>query len=217
MITLNCTHISQKANNEVLFLINTSELKDEFNKYGGIMKTSELKSFGLSSRQIIKLLENNVISKIKTGFYEIVGKTIPDEVIISKLFPTSVIYLESALIHYGYTDRIPSTWQIAVDRNISKSQLKISYPPITPFFLDNKFIEIGLEGFEINGVKIRIYNKERTICDVLRYANKLDREVFTNAIQRYIKDEDRNIKLLMEYAKRFRVMEKAKTYIGVWL
>lgn len=198
-------------------MINKSELKEEFNKRGGIMKTSELKTFGLNSRQILRLVEDKVMTKIKTGFYEIVGMTIPDEVLISKLFPTSVIYLESALMHYGYTDRIPSFWQIAVDRNISKSQLKISYPPIMPFFLDNKFIEIGLIGFEINGVKIRIYNKERTICDILRYANKLDREVFTNAIQRYVKDKDRNIKLLMEYAKRFRVTQKAKTYIGVWL
>jgi len=43
------------------------------------------------------------------------------------------------------------------------------------------------------------------------------KEILTNAIQRYVKDKDRNIKLLMEYAKRFRVTEKAKTYIGVWL
>ena len=198
-------------------MTNKKELNDEFIKHGGIMKTSELKAFGLGSRQILRLLEDNVMSKIKTGFYEIVGLTIPDEVLITKLFPTSVIYLESALLHYGYTERIPSSWQIAVDRNISKSQLKISYPPIMPFFLDNKFIEIGLVGFEVNGVKIRIYNKERTICDVLRYANKLDREVFTNAIHRYVKDKDRNIKLFMEYAKRFRVTQKAKTYVGVWL
>lgn len=69
----------------------------------------------------------------------------------------------------------------------------------------------------MNGVKVRIYNRERTICDVLRYANKLDREVFNNAILRYIKDQNRNGKRLMEYAKKLRVAEKVKTYVGVWL
>lgn len=71
--------------------------------------------------------------------------------------------------------------------------------------------------FETSGVKVRIYDKERTICDVLRYENKLDREVFNNTIQRYIKDKDRNIIKLLEYAKKLRVMEKVKTYLGVWI
>ena len=199
------------------YVFNINDLNDEFIKHGGIMKTSELKAAGLNSRQLLGLLENHIISKIKTGYYEIVGMTIPDEVLIAKLFPTAVIYLESALMHYGYTDRIPSAWQIAVDKNISKPQFKISYPPIMPFFLNKKFINIGLSEFEVNKVKIRIYDKERTICDVLRYANKLDREVFTNAIQRYVKDKDRNIQRLMDYAKKLRITQKVKTYVGVWL
>jgi predicted transcriptional regulator of viral defense system len=199
------------------YMISMNKLNDELIKHGGIMKTSELKAVGLNSRQILRLVEENTISKIKTGFYEIAGMSIPDEVLIAKLFPTAVVYLESALMYYGYTDRIPAAWQIAVDKNISKPQLKISYPPIMPFFLDNKYIETGLDLFEVNGVKIRIYDKERTICDVLRYANKLDREVFNSAIQRYVKDKDRNIKRLMEYAKKMRVTQKVKTYVGVWL
>ena len=107
--------------------------------------------------------------------------------------------------------------QIAVDKNISKQQLEISYPLIKPFYIDPKYLEIGIDTFEVNKVKIRIYDKERTICDVLRYANKLDNEVFNNAIQRYVKDNNRNIKRLMEYAKILRVSSKVKIYIGVWL
>jgi len=198
-------------------LISTDELKNRFKTNGGIMKTAELKAIGLNSRQIAKLLQNNILSKIKTGVYEIVGVSVPDEIILAKIFPTAIIYLESALLHYGYTERIPSTWQIAVDKDISKPQFNISYPPVTPFYLDSKYIDIGITEFDTNGIKIRIYDKERTICDVLRYSNKLDREVFSNAIQKYLKDKDRNIKRLMEYAKILRVTEKAKTYIGMWL
>lgn len=198
-------------------MISTDELKNRFKTNGGIMKTAELKAIGLNSRQIAKLLQNNILSKIKTGVYEIVGVSVPDEIILAKIFPTAIIYLESALLHYGYTERIPSTWQIAVDKDISKPQFNISYPPVTPFYLDSKYIDIGITEFDTNGIKIRIYDKERTICDVLRYSNKLDREVFSNAIQKYLKDKDRNIKRLMEYAKILRVTEKAKTYIGMWL
>jgi len=64
---------------------------------------------------------------------------------------------------------------------------------------------------------IRIYDKERTICDTLRYANKLDREVFNIAIQRFVKDKEKKILKLMEYAKILRVTKKVTHYLGVWL
>lgn len=199
-------------------MVNVFEnLKAEFKKCGGLMRTSELKSLGYHSRKIVKLLENGVLSKVKTGVYELASEFVPDEVMLMKLFPSAVIYLESALLHYGYTDRIPSAWQIAVDKNISKEQFRISYPPVIPFYLDSRYIEIGITEYEINGVNIRIYDKERTICDVLRYANKLEREVFNTAIQSYVKEKDKNIVRLMEYAKKLRVTQKVKNYFGVWL
>ena len=49
---------------------------------------------------------------------KLLQKLSPQQIMLMKLFPTAVIYLESALLHYGYTDRIPATWQIAVDKNI---------------------------------------------------------------------------------------------------
>lgn len=193
------------------------ELKAEFEKRGGLMKTFELRAFGYHSRKIVKLLQGGMLSKVKTGVYELGSGAVPDEVMLMKLFPSAVIYLESALLHYGYTNRIPTSWQIAVEKNISKRKFGISYPPVTPFYLNGRYIDIGITTYEMNGVTIRMYDKERTICDVLRYANKLEREVFNMAIQSYIKDKDKNVVRLAEYAKKLRVTHKVKNYFGVWL
>jgi hypothetical protein len=43
-------------------------LKKEFQRYGGILKTVELKDLGLSSRQIKRLLNEGIITKAKRGF-----------------------------------------------------------------------------------------------------------------------------------------------------
>ena len=37
------------------------------------------------------------------------------------------------------------------------------------FYLKTKLLGIGLTSVSMNGVKVRIYDRERTICDVLRY------------------------------------------------
>ncbi len=198
-------------------MISIDQLRKQFMDHGNIMKTSELKTIGVSSRQIAKLLETNVLKKIKTGFYEMADSAVRDEIVIAKLFPSAVICLESALLYYGYTDRIPTRWQIAVDKNISKPQFQLSYPPITPFFIEKKYLIFGVAEYEVNGIKIRIFDKDRTICDILRYSNKIDNEVFRQAIQKYCKDKNRNIKNLMDYAKKLRVSKKVKTYIGAWI
>lgn len=49
---------------------------------------------------------------IKHGYYESTEYPPKEEVIISRLFPRAVIFLESALMYYSYTDRIPSARQI---------------------------------------------------------------------------------------------------------
>lgn len=198
-------------------MIKIDKMKNEFKKYGGVLKTSELKELGFSSRQINKLLEEGMISRIKYGFYELTDYIPKEEVIIARLFPKAVIFLESAMMHYGYTDRIPLAWQIAVDRYSKTTQYDIDYPLIKPYYLKPKFIDIGIDTIQVDGVEVRIYDRDRTICDALRYEKKLEEEVFTNAIKRYIKDPEKNVRNLFEYAKVFNIKNKVQTYIGVWL
>lgn len=192
-------------------------MNHEFKKNGGVLRTLELKNLGISSRQINNLIEDGIISKIKNGFYESTEHPPKEEVIIARLFPNAVFFLESALMHYEYTDRIPSAWQIAVDRRSRSSQYKINYPIIETYYLEPRFINIGVDIIHVDGVDIRIYDRDRTICDLLRYEKKLEEEIFTNAIKRYLKDSKKNVRRLFEYAGEFNINNKVQTYVGVWL
>jgi len=198
-------------------MVDYQKVKNEFIKKGGVLKTCELNQLGLNSRQIKTLLDNDKISKIKYGYYELSDYFTPDEVMISRLFPEAVIYLESALLHYEYTDRIPVTWQIAVNKHSEKSKYNIDYPNIEPFYIEKKYMDIGLTHFLVDGIKINIFDRERTICDVLKYKNKLDKEIFNKAIKNYLNDNNKNLKHLTEYSKLLKVKSKVDTYIGVWL
>lgn len=198
-------------------MIEKSRIQEEFEKYGGILKTDDLNALGLSSRQIRKLLDDGEISKIKQGYYELTNEVISEEIIIAKIFPEAVIFLESALLYYNYTDRIPRAWQIAVDRDSEKSQYNIEYPLIEPYYQVSKFLKIGVFSQIIHGVEVKIFDRDRTMCDVLRYEKKLEKEVYTNAVMRYIKDPNKNIRHLFEYADLFNITKKVQSQIGKWL
>ena len=101
--------------------------------------------------------------------------------------------------------------------DIVKQLNDIDYPLIEPYYLEPKFLEIGVDIIEVDGVEVRIYDRDRTICDVLRYEKKLEKEVFNNAIVRYIEDPRKNLRKLFEYAEIFNIKNKVQTYIGVWV
>lgn len=198
-------------------MIGKRKLIEEFGKHGGVLKTAELKALGLSSRHIKKLVEEGELTKIKQGYYELADEVNPEEIIIARLFPDAIIFLGSALLHYNYTDRIPTAWQIAVDRNSEKSQYDIAYPLLQPFYQEPKFLSIGVATFEVQGVEVKIFDRDRTICDLLRYEKKLEREVFSNTIMRYIKDPKKNVRHLVEYAEALNITKKMQSQIGKWL
>ena len=72
--------------------------------------------------------------------------------------------------------------------------------------------EIGMEG-----TKVKIYDRERTICDCLTHRNKMDIEVFNSAIRGYLADPKRSEARLGKYAAVLRVQGKVQEVLGVWL
>ena len=189
-----------------------------FERYNYIMTTAELTKEKLYYSDIKQLLEEGFIDKIKRGYYHWIndgGES--DIVIINSLFPDVVLCMETALFYYRYIDRNPAEWSFAIDRNVSKQRTNIDYPFIKAYRVEPELVTLGETEGEIDFYKVRIYDRDRTICDVLRNMNKMDKEIFNKAIQGYVKDPKKNIPNLMEYAKVLRVQRKVKELIGVWL
>jgi len=193
------------------------KIKNKFNKNGGIMKTSELNALGINYRQIQRLLDEQIVEKIKHGYYILYNSFPREEVIIARMFPDAVIYLESALFYYEYTDRVPNSWQITVNKHSYPKQYNISYMKIKPYFIKEDYRKIGINNILIDNVEVKIYDKNKTICDVLRYENKVDNELFTSAIKNYIKDNEKDIRTLMEYGDILNVSNKIQKYIVMWI
>lgn len=136
---------------------------------------------------------------------------------IARLFPDARLCMESALYAYGYIREKPYGWHLAVDKNTSKSRFKMDYPKVIPYYTEPEALELGSTTIEQNGLTFQIYDKERMICDCLKYEAKLDRAIFREAVQSYIRDNDKDISMLMEYARARKVTGKVQSLIGVWL
>lgn len=193
-------------------------LREIFSDYDYIMTTAQLNAEKLYYRDIQRMLDEGLIEKIKRGYYHWIEDYGNSEiVIINSLFPDAVLCMETALFYYRYSDRNPAEWNIAIDKNTSRQRTKIDYPFIKAYRVEPELVTLGEAEGEIDFHKVRIYDRDRTICDVLRNRNKMDKEIFNKAIQGYVKDLKKNIPNLMEYAKALKVKKKVNDLIGVWL
>jgi len=194
------------------------EIKKLFERHGYVMRTAELRAAKVYYEDIKRLMSDGLIEKIKQGYYHLVDENNDSEVnIINRLFPDAVLCMNTALFYYGYSDRTPNEWHLAVNKDISKYRVKIDYPFIKTYFLEPEILPLGVAEGVIDNNIVRIYDKDRTICDCLRYMGKMDKEIFNKAVQGYVQDPKKNIPNLMRYAKPLRVQKKVKDLIGVWL
>lgn len=192
--------------------------KSIFDKYGGMMRTTQLAEEKIFYPQREKLIADGYVEKIRRGYYQWINPDDFSEVgTVIRLFPDAILCMHTALHYYGYSDRTPGDWHLAVSKDSGKSRFKIDYPFVKPYYVEPVVLELGLTTGTMDGHAIRIYDKDRLICDCLRYRNKMDKEIFNKAIQKYIADPEKSIPKLMEYAGPLRVKKLAKDLIGVWL
>lgn len=184
---------------------------------GGIAKKEQLSDLGIDYRRILDFVDRKEIIRIKNGYYTYGVERFSEEELVAKLFPDGLLCMESALYAYGYISRKPYGFTLAIDKNTSKSRFKLDYPKVIPYYTEPESLKIGATTINYAGCQFQIYDKERIICDCLKYESKMDRIDFKEAIQSYIKDTDKDISALMEYARERKVVKKVQSLIGVWL
>ena len=185
---------------------------------GGIAKTSDFVAAGIPAVDIVNLCNTGYLERIRHGYYQLAdGNTSSEEQLIATLIPKAIICVESALFHYGYSDFAPRKWSIAVPRSMSRTKLEVDALALQTYYVQPEIYELGRVTDDFSGVKLSVYDRERTICDCFKYRSRLDHEIFSKALNAYAKDEKKNLQNLSIYAKKLRVYKKVNELMSVLL
>lgn len=179
---------------------------DSITKYikssGGYARMKELRAAGFQTREISALVSQGHIERVKPGLYRLAGYGESGEhaglVEVSRAVPGGVICLLSALDFHGLTTFNPSEVHVAIPHGAKPPRL--FYPPIKPFFFRERFYTPAIESVRIPAGEIRVYGKEKTICDMFRYRRKLGEDLAMEALKQYLKLKDANTTRLLKYA-----------------
>lgn len=154
-----------------------------------------------SDYKIKKLIQKGKIFKIEKGVYSDEKKVNYLE-IISKKYPNAIFTMDSAFYYHNLTDVIPEKEYLALKRDstkISDSRVKVVY-------YQDKFFDIGKSTLNINGVEIKIYDKERMLIELIRNRNSLGFDYYKEIIENYREiRENLNTKKIAEYISHFSI------------
>jgi len=186
------------------------------NLHNGYARMKDFKNASIQTRDIAALVRQGVIEKIKPGLYrlaELPGVNgIPMSFIdVCQAIPTGIICLLSAVEFYELTTFNPSEVYVALPH--SAKPPKIEYPPVRFYYFRERFYNFGIQSIMTGTGTIRIFEKEKTICDLFRYRNKLGEDIALEALKNYLKLKETNVNKLLDFAVKCQV----KTIITPYL
>lgn len=190
--------------------------KQVLRQTGGVAKTAQFRGAGLENYTLCALCDRGVLERIRHGYYRLASAAdLTEAQLLERLLPEAVVCLDSALFTYGYSDFAPRVWTLAVPRTFSRTRLKVDAVPVKPYFVREEIFSLGQTTAQIDGATLRIYDRERTICDCFRYRSRLDSELFQKAVHAYAADERKNLEKLSRYAREMKIYKRVMDLMEV--
>lgn len=190
-------------------------LNDYFSKHV-FLTNKDAAELGVSRFQLASLVKKGDLERQKYGVYSRPDE-IPYEIAFTSLnIEKAVLSFNCALYFQCMSDRSPLHFEITVPQGYNVSHIKKYIPNIVVSYVKPEVFELGITTVKTPiGNYVRCYDLERTICDLVKNPKKVDPLVYTDALVRYFRSEDKDIMKLIEYSKVLGVYKKIYTYIEV--
>ncbi len=190
------------------------ELKKLSKENDGFIKTKDVVSAGIRKEKLKELVDSGLIVREKRGVYSFTDTLVDEYYLLQLKAPILIYSLGSALYFFGYSNRVPNILSITVPQGynihrITNERLRVRYSNLALF-------EIGLTSVvSPQGKEVRCYDLERTICDIIKERDKLDSQIFSDAINQYFSNKKINVSKLLKYARLLDIEEEVIKYFEI--
>ncbi len=140
-----------------------------------------------------------------------------DELQILQMNNAKLVYsYGTALYLWDMSDRIPHVWDISVPQGFNASRLKKDNKNIRFHYINEERWQICItETLSPSGNKVRLYDKERCIIDLVKGKDKIDKQLYIQALHEYFEDPSTDKAQLIRYAKIFHIESRIWDYMDI--
>ena len=193
------------------------DVLDDLVKAGnGYLCTAQVLENGVSKPTLAEYVKQRNMERVAQGVY-LAEDAWPDELFLLSLSNSRIVFShETALLLHALTEREPKYISLTVKAGYNATHLRKK--GIRVYQVKPELAGLGLSSVRTSfGNTVRAYDRERTICDILRYKGTMDVQVFQYAMKEYMGSDQKNLNHLIAYAKAFRIESEVRTYTEVML
>jgi predicted transcriptional regulator of viral defense system len=195
---------------------NSELLENLLQKNKGFLRTSKAVQAGVSRSYLSQFVCKHGLKRVAHGLYASQDAWPDGLYVIQFRYPQAVFSHETALYLLNLADREPTNYSVTFKAGTRATEL--TKEGIKVYKVKADLFDRGISNVESPaGHELRVYNPERTICDLLRSRSSVEIQDLQTGLQAYIKSEGRNIPLLMRYANEFSVDTILRRYLEVLL
>ena len=190
----------------------TDTIKQIMNTNNGMLSTRMIEPLNIS-RQYLSIMEkNNDIEKVSRGIYLSPSAFEDSYFSFQQKYKKAIFSHMNALYFYGMTEEFPYNYTVTVPQSYHVDTVN---EKCNVFYVSEDIYELGVTEIETpNGNKVRAYDKERCICDIIRSKGRMDSEQVKKTIKQYMQSRDKDIAKLSEYSKKMGINKKVMEMIG---
>ena len=205
MEKLTLKEFKEKSNIEIV--------EELMKKNNGYITSKELDMFDIHRMYLSIMQEKGIIEKVSPGIYIDSNKIEDNYYVFSLSMPNVIFSHMTALYFHGLSIKAPNdVYDITVKRSYNSNHLRKH----NVFYVDNDIYELGLTEIETPmGNKVKTYDVERCICDIIRSKNRMDSEHVKHSVREYLKRKDKDLVKLSLYAEKLGVKEVVMGYLGM--
>jgi len=198
----------------VVIMSQTENVSYIMDQQHGYISSKDARSHGVENKTLQRMASNGLIERVAHGLY--VGAEIfPDPFYIAQYrCPKGIFSHETALYLHEISDRVPLRLMMTIPSGWNSKLL--TDESMRFFYCEPERMQIGVEEIETSlGAKVNVYDIERTLCDCLRYIDKLERDMVLTALKRYVKGDACDSAKLLKYATEFKIRDIVYRYLEV--
>ncbi len=195
---------------------NRDSASEALEKYS-YLTPEDARGLSISKFRFYKYVRDNNFEQVGHGIYVAADEWVDELYIIHKRCPRAVFSHDEAFYYHGLTDREPMVHTVTLYSGYNAHRLT-GDGSCRVYTVKKDLVEVGRTIVVDNcGNRIPMYDLERTVCDLVRSRSSVEAQDFSAALKTYVSRKDKNLNLLMEYAKLFRVQNIIQRYMAVLL
>ena len=179
---------------------------------GGTISTTDISHLS-EYKQVLRAKERGDLIRLRHGVYAAPEALLNTMIDVERIIPNGVVCLYNAWTYHQVSTTVPPAFCIAI-----ANKRKVVLPhalPIELYYWKKENLEFGIMDADISGYKVHITDMERSVCDAVKYRNKIGLDVCAEVIRTYLKKPNRNLARLQDYAKCLRVFNTLKNYLEI--